>query len=273
MRDSILSWAIQRRTCTCSRRTTSSCAGSRTRSKPAGRGRRKRRRRPDSAKLARSSRCSMHTTNIDLAALAVQSRERPVRLRVGQLIDGNSDHAIRDADVVFDATQIHSVGKADGAADAVLPDHTLLPCLIEAHAHMFLDGAPVDFQQREQYLKESPQWMLERARKRWHKILQCGVGAIRDAGDKHGVGVALAAEAKTRSGQLSPTPWIDSPAAAIHHRGRYGSFMGEAIEDHASLAARVADRVHKSADRIKLLVSGIINFKTGQVTTPPQMSV
>ena len=212
---------------------------------------------------------------LDLDQIARLSTTRPVRLRIGRLIDGVSDHPQRNVDVVFDATQIVSVGEpAQGEEpDAILPDFVLLPCLIEAHAHLFLDGAPVNFQQRENYLKESADWMLTRARARWPKILAHGVGAVRDAGDKHGVGLALAAEAKQRFGKLATTPYIDSPGPAIHHRGRYGAFMGQPIEDHDSAADCVAARVAAGADRIKLLVSGIINFKVGQVTTPPQMSI
>jgi len=87
------------------------------------------------------------------------------------------------------------------------------------------------------------------------------------------VGLALAAEAKLNIGKLATTPLIDSPGAAIHHKGRYGSFMGSPIEDFASPAACVAARAAGGADRIKLLVSGIINFKEGRVTVPPQMPV
>ena len=208
----------------------------------------------------------------DLSDLARISRERPVTLRVGQLFDG--ERVLRDATITFDALTIHSVGdSSNGKPDAVLRDVTLLPCLIEAHAHMFLEGAPIDFAQREQYLKESPEKLLSNARHRWAKILQTGVGAIRDAGDRHGTGLALAGDAKPKIGQLSTTPYIDSPGAAIHHRGRYGAFMGKPIEDHESPAACVASRVAEGADRIKLLVSGIINFKEGRVTAPPQMPI
>ena len=214
-----------------------------------------------------------------LEHLASQSKERPVWIRVGQLIDGESNAVIRDAHVVFDAKEIRSVGASRPAdvkqaePDATLDGYTLLPCLIEAHAHAFLEGAPVDFGEREQYLKQLPATFLERARSRTRKILQCGVGAIRDAGDKHGVGLALASEAKRHVGKLSSAPYIDSPGPAIHHKGRYGAFMGEPIENHASPAACVAARVQAGADRIKLLVSGIINFKEGRVTTPPQMPI
>ena len=206
--------------------------------------------------------------------LARVSAGRPVWLRVGRLLDGVSAHPRRDVDVVFDARGIISVGTRPdtGEPDAVLPDHTMLPTLIEAHAHLFLDGTPVNFQQREAYLKQSPDWMLNRARSRWPKILAHGVGAVRDAGDKHGVGLALAREAKRQVGQLALSPFIDSPGAAIHHLGRYGAFMGEPIEEYDSAAECVAARVAQGADRIKLLVSGIINFTVGQVPTPPQMS-
>ncbi len=220
-----------------------------------------------------------YETSLD--ELARLSTERPVWLRVGQVIDGVSDAPLRNVDVVFDAMSVRFVGHDPGrehlregqrAPDATLQDVTLLPCLIEAHAHLFLDGAPVNFQERDRYLKESTaDTMLARARARWPKILQCGIGAVRDAGDKHAVGLALAAEAKARLGKRSPMPFIDSPGAAIHHKGRYGSFMGQPIEDHESPAACVAARVAGGADRIKLLVSGIINFREGRVTAPPQM--
>lgn len=223
----------------------------------------------------------IETTSLaDLAGLSLQ---RPVWLRVGQLIDGVSDVPLRNADVVFDAMSIRCVGHDPGrehlqdgqrTPDVTLADVTLLPCLIEAHAHFFLDGAPVNFQDRDRYLKESTaDAMLARGRARCGKILQCGVGAVRDAGDKHAVGLALAAESRLNRGNRATNPFIDSPGAAIHHKGRYGAFMGSPIEEHASPAACVAARVAGGADRIKLLVSGIINFKEGRVTTPPQMVV
>src|SRR4051794_34155123 len=118
-----------------------------------------------------------------LAHLVELSLQRPVWLHVGQLIDGISDEPLLNANIIFDAHSIRFVGAKDKlpprdllpegqtAPDLSLPHHILLPTLIEAHAHLFLDGAPVNFEQREQYLKESPQWMLARGRNRWPKIL------------------------------------------------------------------------------------------------------
>ena len=138
---------------------------------------------------------------------------------------------------------------------------------------------------------------------RLEKLVRLGITAVRDAGDKDGVGLALSKRYKSLSscaeesrrmarelcgripggehaatGQPSalsfaPMPYLDSPGAAIHHKGRYGSFMGGALEDYASLADCVAARIAAGADRIKLIPTGIINFKLGAVTTEPQMTV
>ena len=67
-------------------------------------------------------------------------------------------------------------------------------------------------------------------------------------------------------------PYVDSPGAAIHHRGRYGSFMAEPFEDCLTPRQCVEARVKAGADRIKLIPTGIINFKKGAVTSAPQMS-
>lgn len=217
----------------------------------------------------------------EIQRLAELSRTRPVWVRVGKIVNG--DTALPNGHVIFDVREQHceAYGGDPPAQflpagvikpDAILDGVTMMPCLVEAHAHMFLEGAPVDFAQREQYLKRPASELLERARARWPKILACGVGTIRDAGDKDGVGLALSADRKTHRAK-SPTPYIDSPGAAIHHHGRYGAFMGKPIEDYASPADCVAARVAAGADRIKLLVSGIINFKVGQVTTEPQMPI
>jgi imidazolonepropionase-like amidohydrolase len=67
-------------------------------------------------------------------------------------------------------------------------------------------------------------------------------------------------------------PYLDSPGAAIHHAGRYGGFMGAPLESFPSPRACVEARVDAGADRIKLIPTGIINFKQGAVTTEPQMT-
>jgi len=206
---------------------------------------------------------------------------RKIWLRVGTLLDGVSAKPLRNAHVVYDQNQIlfadeHSPpaglpGASQPVPDLELPAHTLLPGLIEAHAHFFLEGGELDPEKRSAYLRQTPGELLQLACPRLEKLIRLGIIAVRDAGDKDGVGLALSKLYANRRRPLMPC--VDSPGAAIHHRGRYGSFMAEPIEDFATPRECVVARVKAGADRIKLIPTGIINFKQGAVTTEPQMVV
>jgi imidazolonepropionase-like amidohydrolase len=206
--------------------------------------------------------------------------ERRIWLRVGTILDGLSTHPLHDVHVVYDQNHFLFVGEDSPPVDVVnpgqrepdahLPDYTLLPGLIESHAHFFLEGGELDADKRAAYLKQNPEQLLELAHARLQKLVRLGIAAVRDAGDKDGVGLALSKLCARPDRPLMP--YVDSPGAAIHHRGRYGAFMGEPLEDYASPRECVDARVQAGADRIKLIPTGIINFKKGAVTTEPQMT-
>jgi imidazolonepropionase-like amidohydrolase len=210
------------------------------------------------------------------------ANDHRVWLRVGTLLDGVSTQPLRNAHIVYDRKQILFVGDAQNSPpadllnagqrepDSDLPEFTLLPGLIEAHAHLFLEGGELSLEKRAAYLKQSPEQLLHAALHRLEKIVRLGVIGVRDAGDKDGVGLALSK--LYMSDRQSLMPYLDSPGAAIHHKGRYGSFMGDPIENYPSPHACVEARVKAGADRIKLIPTGIINFQKGAVTTEPQMS-
>ena len=208
------------------------------------------------------------------------TNERRVWLRVGTLLDGGCTPPVRDAHVVYSANGILHAG-ADApprsvldpgqkAPDCDLPQFTLLPGLIDAHTHFFLEGGELDADKRTEHLKQTPEKLLELARLRLEKLVRLGIAACRDAGDKDGVGLALSKMCASEARPLMP--YIDSPGAAIHHRGRYGSFMAEPFEECVTPQQCVAARVKAGAYRIKLIPTGIINFKKGAVTAEPQMA-
>ncbi len=215
-------------------------------------------------------------SEIDPASLQAKSL-RPVWLRVGWLFDG--EQVVRDAHLVYDDLAIRHAGAASPPATAIrsgqdepdlhLPGSTILPGLIESHAHLFLEGGEKRPDVRARQFTRTDSELLADAERRLPRILRLGVTAIRDAGDRNGVGLAL----QRRYRMHSPTtvPYLDSPGAAIHHRGRYGAFMGRAVEDDGSLDRAIAARVGDGAHRIKLLATGIINFEKGAVTAKPQM--
>jgi imidazolonepropionase-like amidohydrolase len=195
---------------------------------------------------------------------------------------GSAAAPLRDAHIVYSKAEVLYAGtetppaelvkngKTATTPDAELPDYTLLPGLIDAHTHMFLEGGELDLDKRAAFLKQPPEELLVLARERLEKIVRLGVTAMRDCGDRDGVGLALSKLCSSPDRPLMP--YIDSPGAAIHHRGRYGGFMGEPIEDFSTAAECVAARVNAGADRIKLIPTGIINFREGAVTTAPQMT-
>ena len=213
------------------------------------------------------------------------ANDRNIWLRVGTLIDGNSASALSNASIVYDRTGIHFVGH-DGATpppeilragqiapDFDAPDCTVLPGLVEAHAHLFLEGGELNADQRAAYLQQSPAELLVAARHRLEKLIQLGIVAVRDAGDRDGVGLALSKLYASGTDLRPLMPYVDSPGAAIHHKGRYGSFMADALENYESPRACVEARVAGGADRIKLIPTGIINFKKAAVTAEPQMTM
>jgi len=238
-----------------------------------------------------------------MSELLSTSHDRPVWLHVGSLLDGTSTQPARDAHVVYNAAEILFVG-FDGRTpprellreeqhkpDVSAPEAILLPGLIEAHAHLFLEGGELDVDRRTAHLQRSTAELIAGARERLPKLVRLGIAGVRDAGDKDGVGLALSKGYKNRGARVGqvfdlplgdsktrPTaepllsPYYESPGAAIHHRGRYGGFMADALENYASAQACVAARVAAGADRIKLIPTGIINFKKGAVTSEPQMT-
>jgi imidazolonepropionase-like amidohydrolase len=206
---------------------------------------------------------------------------RLIWLRVGTLLDGTTTQPLRNAHIVYDRQGIRYVGTDSPPANVLapgqtrpdldLPDFTLLPGLIEAHAHFFLEGGELNADKRVAYLKQTPEQLLALAKPRLEKLVRLGVIAVRDAGDKDGVGLALSRLYRAPARPLMP--YVDSPGAAIHHKGRYGSFMAAPLEDFGTLKQCVEARVQAGAYRLKLIPTGIINFKKGAVTTEPQMTV
>jgi imidazolonepropionase-like amidohydrolase len=203
-----------------------------------------------------------------------------VWLRVETMLDGYSKQLRRNANLVYNKNEIVFVGVDLPPSDLLKPDqhqpdldlqgYTLLPGLIEAHAHFFLEGGELDIEKRKSYLQKNSEELLKEALARLDKVVKIGIAAVRDAGDRNGVGLSLSKLYKDPSRPLMP--YVDSPGAAIFHQGRYGSFMADPIENFATPRDCVKQRVEVGADRIKLIPTGIINFKKGQVTTEPQMT-
>ena len=89
------------------------------------------------------------TTATSLVAQTPGTTERRVLIRAGRMIDVASDGAKVDQGILITGDRITRVGPyaelstAAGNAERVdLSRYTVLPGLIDAHTHVFLDGSP-----------------------------------------------------------------------------------------------------------------------------------
>ncbi|MCC7191197.1 MAG: amidohydrolase family protein [Phycisphaeraceae bacterium] len=137
----------------------------------------------------------------------------------------------------------------------------VMPGLIEAHCHLFLDGSELDVNVRKAYLSAPAEAMLATARRSVAENLAAGVTTIRDAGDFFGINKRIKAECAAAK---PPTPIIRSPGFAMRRAGRYGSFMALEVTDADSIVAAI-HKLAPTADDLKILLTGIIDFDTGKM--------
>lgn len=211
----------------------------------------------------------------------LSASDQPIWLQIGKVFTGTDSSVITDGHVVYNAKgMLHAAAEPPPPAlvrpdqsspDLVLPNHTILPGLTDAHTHLFLEGGEKDPAARSTHLKRTAAEQLAQAEARLGRLVALGITAVREAGDKANIGLDL--QSRYRSPDRGIMPYVDAPGAAINHQKRYGSFMARPMEEQGTPAATVADRVAAGAHRIKLLATGIINFEKGAVTAKPQMPV
>ena len=213
-------------------------------------------------------------SEMDTASLDASSG--PVWLRVGKLLNPAHRCCCKNSHIVYAASGILYLGEDPPPPALIgelkpihLPNALALPPLFDAHTHINLCGGELDAEKRKIAQSQSPEQLLAEATKRAHGILQMGVSAMRDGGDKDGVGLALTQQGSQDQGQGAR---IFSPGPGIHRRGRYGSFFSQPLEEFASEADCVAARAAAGAAHIKIVPTGIINFAKGTVTARPQFS-
>ena len=145
----------------------------------------------------------------------------------------------------------------------------LLPGLIDAHVHLFLDGAPTDQAVRSAHLKQDVPALTEAARRSARQALACGITTVRDAGDRHGINNTVRQEAIPPTSGLCH---VRSGGLGVKRAKRYGAFMAQDVDDAQSITTSVR-ALARANDEIKLILTGIIDFDAGAVTDEPQFDV
>lgn len=190
-----------------------------------------------------------------------------LRLLADSYFDGSTEHAAMRGPYLFSISDGRVVSIEAGAGEAPHDRRVafVMPGLVEAHAHIFLDGGETDFETRNAYLNASKDEMLKVARHNVARNAQAGVTLIRDAGDRYGVNDAI------RHEQTGKSISVRSPGLGVKRPKRYGSFMARDIEAGGDIAPVVA-AMSTTADDIKIILTGIIDFAAGEVKGAPQFN-
>jgi imidazolonepropionase-like amidohydrolase len=159
--------------------------------------------------------------------------------------------------------------EVEAAGFAVSRVPFLMPGLVDAHVHLFLDGGPTDLAVRSAHMKKSVAELTETARQSARAAVACGVSLVRDAGDKHGINNAVRAEAQKPGSGL---PQVRSGGIGIRAPKRYGAFMAADVADREAMREATI-RLAGENDEVKLILTGIIDFEAGAVTDEPQFGL
>jgi imidazolonepropionase-like amidohydrolase len=169
-----------------------------------------------------------------LASLSFAQAQAPVTvIRAGTLIDGVSAAPRRDQVIVIRGNRIESVGDAASAkvpAEAKVLDlsnATVLPGLIDAHTHIFLQGEiPAEGGYDAQLLKHGLAFRAARAAVSARRALEQGFTTIRDV-ETEGAGYGDVGIRQAIEGGYIPGPRMFVVTRAISTTGGYP------LEDYA----------------------------------------
>ena len=128
---------------------------------------------------------------------------------------------------------------------------TVIPGLIDCHVHLAFNGLNSQLQHREELS------VTEGLQKKLVSDLAHGIVAVRDGGDRRGIG--LACRDMVNNVELKG-PLIMASGTALRKNGGYGSFLGTGAAPGE--LAKVMKRLLKDdINQVKVLVSGIVSFK------------
>jgi len=178
--------------------------------------------------------------------------------RCGVLIDGSGAAALEDAALVFDEGRIVEVGTWKGDYDDLfgssasrdLRDHSVIPGIIDAHAHLCL-GSPTSSAWTA--AAADPIGILAWGLASGLAALRSGITTVVDVGSRDGLALRVG---ELIDAGLALGPKVLAAGAAITTTGGHGTEFGALADDRAELVRAVRVAVAGGADIIKIMVTG-----------------
>jgi imidazolonepropionase-like amidohydrolase len=173
-----------------------------------------------------------------------------IALRGACVWDGISDVAT-ETTLVLDGGEIAAVGNDAGAASSIdFSGCTILPGLIEGHAHLCFN-AGADW--RAVYDSDSPSRMLLRMAANGRSMLGAGITTVRDLGAPTGLAVELREAIR---GGLAEGPSLLVAGSPITTTGGHCWFMGGEADGVEGVRKAVREHVKAGVDWIKVMATG-----------------
>ncbi len=178
-------------------------------------------------------------------------------IRAARVVTAGLQGTIEDGAVAVDGSRITAVGRAADLLAPVpptgvetYPDATLLPGLIDAHAHLTLAA---DRRTYEQMVLDPDEMMALVSVRNLQRHLACGVTTLRDNGGRNRV-TFIVREAINRGYFVGPRLLL-SGRPVTHRYGHFYWCNGEA-DGLEAIRAVVRQLVAEGADHIKIMASG-----------------
>lgn len=190
-------------------------------------------------------------------------------IRAGWLIDGSGGPVKRNllleiTDGIFTAIDDSEPESLPPGSEITDLSHcTILPPLIDSHAHLFMSGT-IDKQAREMQLVDDYETLRPRIAGHLHYLFSHGVVAVRDGGDRGAFALRYRSEKDMHRGIT-----IKTAGRAWHRKGRYGSLIGRSADGSESVAAAY-EKDTDGADHVKLVNSGLNSLRVFAQETAPQ---
>ncbi len=181
----------------------------------------------------------------------------------GRVWDGHASAAV-EGQVVVDGAEIAA---ADGAAEALdISGSTVLPGLIEGHAHLCFDAQPG---WRTTYDTDSPARMLLRMASNGRRMLVAGITTVRDLGAPTDLSIELR---DAISSSLTEGPRLLVAGSPVTTTGGHCWFMGGECDGEIGIRKNVREHVKAGTDWIKVMATGG-NMTPRTNTFAPQFTV